>query len=290
MKLPDFYNFEPLNAIKSRMGIARNKYGDLKVKVKAGRLTELELEQLISPGGLEVSFDQITILKDGTLAYKNSRVLLYIRDVAVYPGKTAEPRFHVSNCRTLQRMQQGGRFDRYVISTRTDGRFSLNFIEYGKKKSQLYDLCVCQNCLEKLGFDGFSVALPTTRKKEFVRSFKLERFFEKYPLSLHLETPKYNSDNAPINEYPKNWSEISSRARQDANWKCQRCGIDLYRKEYRQYLHVHHKNGLKHDCSAGNLLVICVQCHADEPEHSHMKGLLDYKEFILAKTRLTNNY
>ena len=83
MKLPNFYDFEPLNSLKERMGLAREDLGALDVHVGASRLTAAELERLTSQDGLDISSDQLRILDDGTLAYKDSRVLLYIRDVSV---------------------------------------------------------------------------------------------------------------------------------------------------------------------------------------------------------------
>jgi hypothetical protein len=47
-------------------------------------LTALELERLTSQDGLDISLDDLKVLEDGTLAYKDSRVLLYIRDVPIY--------------------------------------------------------------------------------------------------------------------------------------------------------------------------------------------------------------
>ena len=100
MKLPDFFNFEPLNLIKEKMGVPRNVYGVLTVLIDPGRLTEEELKKLTSSDGIDISPDELSILPDGTLAYKNSRVLLYIRDMERY-----EPRFHLANCSTLQEMR-----------------------------------------------------------------------------------------------------------------------------------------------------------------------------------------
>ena len=94
MNLTNFFEFEPLNTIKAKMGIPRNVYGNMTVNIDAGRLTELELEKITSANGLEISEDDLTILPDKTLAYKNSRVILYIRDVTVYGNQEISPKFH----------------------------------------------------------------------------------------------------------------------------------------------------------------------------------------------------
>ncbi len=287
MKLPNFYEFEPLNSVKARMGIPRNAYGSLTVLVAAGRLTELELEKLTSPNGLDISGDELTILPDGTLAYKNSRVILYIRDVTVYGNQEIQPRFHLANCTTLQQMRERKRFDRYVVSTRTDGRFNLNLINAGTARTELYELSVCQNCLNLLNFDGFVMRLPQRKRIDFVRLFKIDRFFEKYPRSLHSQTPKYNSDNAPLDRYSDDFEAISRKIRNSSEWRCQRCGINLSAPANRKWLHVHHINGLKYDNDRENLEAICIGCHAEEPNHGHIKNSPDYKEFSMEKYRFS---
>jgi hypothetical protein len=279
MKLPNFYEFEPLNAVKAKMGIPRNSYGSLTIVIAPGRLTELELEKLTSSNGLDISVDDLTILSDETLAYKDSRVLLYIRDFTVYSGRGSEPRFHLGNCRTLKEMRENNRFNRYVVSIKTDGWFNLNVIKSGRARTELYNLSVCQNCLDMLIFDSFEMKWEKNKRLNFVREFKIESFFEKYPKSLHAKTPLYNSDNAPLNVYADDFKGISRSIRSAANWCCQQCGINLSAPENRKWLHVHHKNGLKHDNSRSNLEALCIGCHAKEPGHAHMKSNLNYLEF-----------
>jgi hypothetical protein len=285
MKLTDFAVFEPLNSLKEKMGIPRDAFGSLTVVIDAGRLSELELEKLTSRDGLEISIDDLRILDDGTLAYKNSRVLLYIRDVAVYGGYQSQPRYHVSNCSTLVGMRQKRRFStRYVVSTRMDGQFNLNFVDGGIARSELHSLFVCQNCLDQLTFNGFQQRWRKPRKVAAVQAFTLEEFFTQYPRSLHTENPKYNSDNAPLNTYTDDFGEVSARAKRAANWMCQRCSIDL--SSEKRFLHTHHKDGAKFDNSTDNLKVLCYGCHANEPDHQHMKGHPDYVAFQRVRARL----
>ena len=284
MKLTDFRNFELLNTLKERMGIPRDVFGELTVLVDAARLSELELEKLTSQDGLEISIDDLRVLKDGTLAYKNSRVLLYIRDVPVYGDHQSQPRYHVSNCKTLITMREQKRFEtRYVVSTRTDGQFNLNFIDGGVSRSSIHRLMVCQHCLGHLGFNGFRQYWRKKQRAAAVQSFTLEDFFAQFPRSLHIENPKYNSDNAPLNTYGDDFSEISLKAKSAAKWMCQKCGFDLSSKK--GFLHTHHINGAKFDNSPINLKVLCYGCHADEPNHQHMKGHPNYTHFKIIKAQ-----
>jgi len=283
MKLPDFKNSFGLNALKESMGIARDVYGTIRVTVDPSRLTELELERLTSPDGLEIAADEFRVLPDKTLAFKNSRVLLYIRDVTVMGGREVEPKFHLSGCRTLTEMKRKRRFDRYVVSTRVDGRFAMNLIDGARSRRELVALKVCQNCLELLSLDGFSIdGWKRSRRLEYVSAFQLEEFFRRFPRSLHVEVPTYNADDAPLNNYTPDFPEVSRRAKQAAGYRCQRptCGHDLSSPAFRKFLHVHHRNGQKSDNSLANLEVLCIRCHAEAEGHGHMRSLPEYREFM----------
>ncbi|HUC52350.1 MAG TPA: hypothetical protein VMA30_23405, partial [Xanthobacteraceae bacterium] len=131
--------------------------------------------------------------------------------------------------------------------------------------------------------NGFARHWGKSQRSIAVRAFTLENFFTQYPRSLHTSNPKYNSDNAPLNNYSDDFGEISIRAKREAKWKCQKCEIDL--SAHRKFLHTHHKDGAKFDNSRANLKVLCYGCHADEPNHQHMKNSL-YREFQQLRSAL----
>jgi hypothetical protein len=277
MKLPDFYSFGPLNSLKERMGLPREALGTLDVHIDAGRLTASELERLTSQDGLDIALDDLRVLDDGTLAYKDSRVLLYIRDVNVMGDREPEPRYHLANCSTLRQMRERKRFNRYVVSTRLDGVFNLNISRGQSSTRRLVPLSVCQNCLEFLNFDGFRIEWARDRRIRAVRGFSLDGFFSKYPKSLHHEEPRYNSDNAPLNNYTANFSDISDRMKAAARYRCEACDFDCSAKGLKKFLHTHHIDGDKSNNSPLNLKVLCLDCHAKE--HHHMRALPDFREF-----------
>ena len=105
--------------------------------------------------------DDIKVLDDGTLALKDRRVLLYIRDVKEFRDKEAQaPKFHLVNCQKLQQMRDEGRLERYVVAVKPDGRFAVNFLGVGFLRREILRLAVCQLCLEFLGLDGFQMKSP----------------------------------------------------------------------------------------------------------------------------------
>jgi hypothetical protein len=249
------------------------------------RLTLAEIDKL-SRAGIEIPLEDVRVLDDGTLAYKDSRVLLYIRDVTLYHGGRSQerslPRFHVSNCRTLQDMRDKNRFARYVVATRDDGRFDLNIAVSGSGKllPRQEQLNVCQNCLTKLSFDGFRSDWTYPKKSESVVHFSLQRFFALYPKSLHVKTPSHTDRTAPLNKYPDNFTEISRKIKRDIKWTCEACHVDCSATGLQRFLQVHHKNAQKNENHRANLVALCLRCHAEEPLHVHIKNLPEYREFI----------
>jgi hypothetical protein len=271
MKLPDFSRDVVFNELRQRIGAAMSHYGVKIVLPKPvyKKRPEPKLEPL-PPQGVEIdNFDQIKVNPDGTLGFGGRRVTLHIRDVSRVRGDFHIPRFHLAFCRTLEEMSSRGRFERYVVSDRDDEIF---FIRVDSAPLTEYDLDVCQNCLDKLKWRGFSSDQSRTYRHEIVRTFTLVDFFKKYPRSLHSQLPQHTAQTAPVNEYPENWQEISDELRRQFYWTCQKCGLELG-EQNKQWLHVHHRNGLRNDSSTQNLECLCLGCHASMPSHKHMMNV-----------------
>jgi hypothetical protein len=277
VKLPNFLHSAELNGLRGQMGAPlAEKFGP-QLKVKS---INLPIAEQLQTRGIDVDFDEILILNDGTLGYKGHRVLLYIRDIANYSKKEKQtmPKFHFTFCSTLNTMQQNKRFARYVVANRADGEFQVNLIGQ-TDEPRFVRLHVCQNCLAQIAWQGFSSELTREARNESVKAFSLPVFFEEYPRDLLAVKPAHTSDTAPLNDYPLNWSDISDRARRDAVYRCCNCSIRLIRADSK-FLHVHHKNGQKNDCHPDNLEVLCIKCHANQPMHGHMKAMPMYSEFL----------
>jgi HNH endonuclease len=179
-------------------------------------------------------------------------------------------------------MAKKGRFDeKYVIFDKEHTKFPIFIIRKNKyKQKEERDLKVCQNCLDGLAFNGFSYRKMNKKdRSRFVAEFTPSQFFRVYPRSLHIAKPKHHSDTAPLNDYPPYFAQLSDRLRQENGWRCEQCGKVLSERHLRQYLHVHHVNGNRSDNSRENLRILCLACHADEPQHSHMRRTSAYAEF-----------
>lgn len=285
MRLPNFLGFEPFNQLRQSMGAT--KLGNFDIVITTTSIT-FEEKKLLESSGVEIdSLDSIFELEDGTLAFKDTRVLLYIRDVNVSSGRYSQtktlPKFHLSWCATLKNMKANKRFDRYVLSTNTDGFFEIRktgrYSRNVSKSSEALD--VCKNCLDKLRYQGYRNGTSWDKNQDIFKNFSLSEFFSEYPKSPLNSKPKprYTSATAPTDVYPDNFSKISTECRNKVDWKCQECGVNLSSSSLRRYLHVHHCNGRKHDNSEANLRALCIQCHANQPDHSHMKNLPDHIKF-----------
>jgi len=278
MRLPDFTDDASLIALRRLMGA--DAPGSFSPSYRPDKLTLAELAQLAADGK-DVSIDDVIALEDGTLSYKDTRVLVYIRDFSQDGGRQWVPRFHVADCRTLEKQRQRNHFDHYVVATRDDGYFQVNLIGRDRQvTSRIIQLAVCQNCLDKLDFDGFSLNLSEKRRRTIVSRFSIVQFFEKYPRSLLRWRPTNNAATAPVNNYPADFEDISGRVREQRGWRCERCGRDLSRPPDRKFLHIHHKNGMKNQNHENNLQALCIGCHADEPQHTYLKNLAEYREFV----------
>lgn len=290
MTLPDFLEFAPLTRLRFLMN------APLPESFSSGyvinRLTHDDLDTALE--GIEgVTVDDISDvhpLPNGTLAYRGRRVLLYIRDKRVFPGQSPQqkfPKFHVANCSVLSRMRQNGKLERYVISTRTDGKFKMNFISAFDREEMICDLKVCKVCLANLTYKGYGQRRRRD-DKEIYSAFSLDEYFLAYPKNLITTLPTHTDDTAPLNQYGIGFGETSTRYRAEHGWTCEneRCGVDLSDPSHRKYLHTHHLNAQKYDDRRENHKALCIACHAEEPMHAHLKNSPDYQAFIRIYPRL----
>jgi len=292
MTLPDFLEFEPFNRLRRLMNATLPSGFSSGVPTK--HLTHNDLDKALE--GIEgLTVDDISDIKDvsdGTLAYKDRRVLLYIRDRRTSSGYDPLdnlPEFHIANCKTLEEMIAHGHFEtKYVISTRTDGKFKMNFIyEFGKRDSTICELKVCRNCLVRLSYKMYK-QMDNKARKEIYVNFHLDEYFTIYPKNQVATLPLHTNDTAPVNDYAVGFRETSTRYRSENGWRCENrtCGVDLRDPAHQKYLHTHHINGQKYDDRTENHKALCIRCHAEEPMHAHLKNSPHYREFMKIYFRL----
>ncbi|OWG32761.1 HNH endonuclease [Enterobacter kobei] len=273
IKLPDFLNWPRLNALRHKMK------APLSISFSLDPIQpDTSLAEKLLSGIHEIDLNEVQTHNDGTLFYNNKRVLLHIRDIL----PAAEmPKYHITNCQSLDSMRKSRRFDRYVVANRDTGEFIVNNIGSGEK-NLMVKLDVCQNCLDRIQWRGFSRQnMSSCERRRRVADFSLAEFFEEYPRDLITTKPRFTSATSPLNDYPKNWKQLSLEVRRKRGFKCESCNRSFKPNESR-FLHVHHRNGLKYDNSNLNLEVLCIACHAEKPMHGHLKTHPDYKTLVTA--------
>lgn len=192
MKLPDFVHSAPLNRLRRLMGA---ELGRFTLARSPNLLTPAEIEQL-AQSGIELTLDQLRILNDGTLAYKDSRVVLCLSKVTLYPGRDGLPgplpAFHVADCRQLQAMRAATPQQLVVASTREDRSFALKL---GLKDSGEVELCrqtlsVCLDCLGRLCWQDFHPSLSAREGRAVAAKFSLGEYFNAYRKALPRRSKK----------------------------------------------------------------------------------------------------
>ncbi len=282
MKLPDFFEFSPFNHLRESMGA--NEVSSFDLSVPRFSISDEEKHQLENTGIEIDSLDEVVELEDSTIVYKDTRVLLYIRDINQESKHSSLPKYHISWCKTLDAMSKDNRYSRYVISTRTDGLFEVRNTGWGRgllSKSEK-KLDVCKNCLDELYFNGYQSHLPAIEKTKIFMMFSLELFFQFYPRSPldSYPKPRYNNVTSPNNIYSNDFAKISKDYRKSRKWHCEECKKDLSDKRMRQYLDVHHIDGRKHNNSEDNLRALCIICHSKQPKHKHMETQQRYQRYV----------
>jgi len=114
--------------------------------------------------GEDIELDEIDG-SNGVLIYEGYQVMLYIPDQgnaidsALVDGKgKGVKRVHVAECRTIIEMRDKGRFhNRYVVTSRIDGKFSVFGQSYTSSKTLEgeSDLSPCINCMKELNVEGY---------------------------------------------------------------------------------------------------------------------------------------
>ena len=127
-----------------------------------------------------------------------------------------------------------------------------------------------------------------TRMQQMERSFAAERraFIEKeknLKRTFHKEEIKIRYRTSPPDLFADNryWRALSFWMRAEKQWMCEKCGINLEKRQ--SDLHVHHILGRGFN-SPQHLKVLCIACHAEEPGHAFMKTFPEYEAFLRWKT------
>lgn len=269
--------FPELTAQRQRIGADLSNWG-----IGAGGIDPRQPLLDALTDGVEVELDDVRAGPGGLLTYQGEQVLLYIKDTrSSFWTLKHEPvksrRFHVADCQTLEEMRRKGKYERYVVTRRTDGLFLADWldVETGKRGTTEAALKVCKHCLSAIDWRGYSNPANRLLFANGVQQssvgiwedFSISEFLMEYA-TFFRSRPSRQDITAPLNAYVADWPRISERTRRAAKWRCEGCGVDLAQQP--GLLHCHHRSGVVTDNSSGNLAVLCALCHANQPDHGHM--------------------
>jgi len=281
MKLPDYSRCVELNQLLEAMGVKEIPSvpplppdSFKREVVRTYTREELDprdvaFDNRLKESVIPVNIEDITLRPDAPLELNGRKVCAYIRDgkdrVDFY-NKISNYKYHLCNCSTIQRMKNIGREHRYLTTQRSDGFFEVHDLTFTPYKKGIARMELCKNCIDVL-----------KRKGLYFTPFNLSEYFKRYDSHVP-KTIRRIEEVREVQTYTPDQNDISREYRKACNYRCLSCSVTC--KEDSSLLHLHHRNGDPSDNNPENLIVLCVDCHSNQPSHSHMKGNPKFKEQI----------
>lgn len=165
--------------------------------------------------------------------------------------KTSIPKFHVQKCKTIEQMIEKKDFNgKYVFSNRT-------VLMRDKIDNLEKEPTACGNCI-KLNNKLYKGMTTTEFVNKVIMDEKIEGTLNKGDLPI----------NIPVDQsgYTLDKEIISKKFREENNFTCQECSLQLNPPFDSYFLETHHIDGNKRNNSENNLKCLCILCHANYNE------------------------
>ena len=188
------------------------------------------------------------------------------------------PKKHICKCSVIQDYIDKNKLDEYYsFSTEFDEMCEIidrNTKEHYEPRS----LELCQCCKKELSklwnqqYDDIDEIVKDLFEK-----------FKNHSAKKHIKTDIYG--------YTTNWYKISEKLRLKKNYTCEKCGFKASNVLEKRFLEVHHIDKDKLNNKQNNLMVLCVECHAQIDEQHKKNYSSGINKVRLEQLReIKNNY
>ena len=169
-----------------------------------------------------------------------------IYDLAQYPQG---PKMHICRCQVIEDFINKGNLQKSYRFAETSEVLVYDWATRGEVSMKISKCGYCQNMLSS---DSDLRRISTSA--DFAALIEESNRAQAENLA--------KDSDVDVFGYTRNWHEISEKFRSERNYKCEKCGIQITNSFDRQYIHVHHKNGIKTYNSERNLQCLCIDCHS----------------------------
>ncbi|MBL6735235.1 MAG: HNH endonuclease [Shewanellaceae bacterium] len=261
-------NFSGLDQALTKMGAQERPFELAAHATKEQSWGELDLEL-----NKDIQLKDIHTGPHKILHINNRPIMLYIPDHSFNFEQTVRnpsvgKKVHFAECTTITNMRYKGFGERYTITEKTKGLFNIyrsNRYNINDKGDHQAKLMPCQNCLRTTGYHDFTYK-SQSEKIKFLQAFSYVDLFTHYRAFFKkLPTKKTQADY----DYTNDFMQISEAVKQRARFTCAECHVNLANDK--TLLHTHHIDRMKSNNALSNLVCLCIECHAKQPYHQHMK-------------------
>ena len=214
-------------------------------------------------------------------------VFAYIKDHSIYVDISEESpenkrRLHFTICQKLLEFQRKDKFNkRYQITNRDDDLYP---IEINNGREFYVPLYPCKHCLRNIKYKCYGSHMSDEEKEEIRKNFKskeaLDLIWQQFNIfKRSIKKHNLRPDSTRVS-YTYDWDEISKKYRENHNFICEECKVNLSAPSLHALTDTHHIDSNKRNNQDNNLQCLCKECHRNIHHHYNVKNMDLYINII----------